>query len=471
MKKVFNYKQATVGDLESDGLLFEATKIHTWGFKLNGRDVMTFRGSSEESRIRAFFKHHIDNKIPLVGHNFICFDIPLFEKLYDIDLSELIVIDTLWISWYLNHDREIHGLDSFFEDYGIAKPEVAEDDWAFISDCPEETEAHYQRMKHRVEEDVKINSALWEDLVGRLEDMYSISKIEIDSGNVGGTRMSPEEEIYLDRFKGFSVEEWVNEILTFLMFKADCARLQEKTMWEVDVPYLKEAQETLSSLVREASEALESVMPKVPEYRARKQPKSMFLKSTGELSKAGTNWERLKELLRSEEVDEYGNPLTKVVNSGEIHELAKYNEPNINSHSQVKDFLFSKGWVPETFKYVRDKEVFEEWIKSKPTEGSKRGAWKAWSESRPVDREIPQINMEEDGNKTLCYSIVRMAEEIPEINTLQNYSVITHRLGTINGFIRDLKFGKYLQARVGGLTNTLRMKHREIELQSRNNLN
>lgn len=30
--------------------------------------------------------------------------------------------------------------------------------------------------------------------------------------------------------------------------------------------------------------------------------------------------------------------------------------------------LTSKGWIPQTFKYVRDDVVFQEWIDSKPRE-------------------------------------------------------------------------------------------------------
>ncbi len=461
MKKIYNYKMATVADLESDGLLFEATKIHVWGFKMAGKGITTFRGATEENRIRAFFQYHIDNKIPLVGHNFISFDIPLFEKLYKIDLSELMVIDSLALSWYLNHDRKIHGLDSFFSDYGIKKPEIAEDDWAFVSECPVETEAHYQRMKHRVTEDVKINSALWDDLIQRLEDMYSIAKIEVDAGNVGGTRVSEDEVIYLDRFKGDSVENYVNRILTFLMFKMDCARLQEKTMWEVDVPYLKESEATLLELTERAATELESVMPPVPTYTARKQPSKPF-KKNGEMSAAGEKWESLKKLLISEETDEHGNLLAKVIKQGEIHELVSLAPPNINGVQQVKDFLLSKGWVPESFKYVRDKEAFEAWIQSKPEQGSHRGSWTAWKNSKPVDREVAQISIDGEEGKELCPSILRLAEEVPEIKALESYSMIKHRLGTIQGFLKNLKFDKYLQARINGLANTLRMKHSEI---------
>ena len=164
MKKVYNWRQATVFDCESDGLLDEATKYHVLSFQMEGKEIHSIRGD-DKGRIHAFFKWHIDNKVPLVAHNLISYDIPLAEKLLGIDLSELIAIDTLYLSWYLNTNRRAHGLGTFLEDYGVAKPEV--EDWENLS---------YEEYKFRCEEDVKINHFLWEDFVARLEEIYSLAQ-------------------------------------------------------------------------------------------------------------------------------------------------------------------------------------------------------------------------------------------------------------------------------------------------------
>lgn len=150
MKAITNWRKATVGDIESDGLLDMATKLHVLSYQMQDKDVLSFNANSQENRIRAFFQWHIDNSVPVVFHNGIWFDIPLVEKLYGMDLSKLMVIDTLPLSWYLNPNRPKHGLDSFFEDYGIAKPKV--DDWEGLS---------YEEYQNRCQEDVKINKALW----------------------------------------------------------------------------------------------------------------------------------------------------------------------------------------------------------------------------------------------------------------------------------------------------------------------
>lgn len=460
MKEIYNYKKATVADLESDGLLEEATKVHVLSYKLDGKSINSLSGRKEVDRIKGFFQYHLDNNIPVVFHNGIGFDIPLIEKIFGLDLSKLMVIDTLAVSWYLNHDREIHGLDSFFADYGIAKPVVEDGEWKCESEDEAVLAAHYQKMKHRCTEDVKINVALWDDLVERLEKMYAQVVPVVDAKEVGGQRVTEDEEIYLDRFIGDKVEDYVNRILTFLCFKMDCARLQEKTMWEVDVEYLQESEKELLEHTEKSAKELESVMPPVPKYASRKRPAKPF-KKNGDLSASGLKWQEMSKAVAEGKKDDYGNPLF-IQGVDEITELVELVPPNINSVQQVKDFLFSKGWVPQNFEYKRDKEAFENWIQSKPTEGSHRGSWKEWKDSKPKDREVPQISVAGEGGKELCPSIVKLAEVTPEIKALENYSMVKHRLGTVQGFLKNLKRGKYLQARVNGFTNTLRVRHAEV---------
>ena len=105
MKRIYNWKLATVADLESDNLLDKATKLHVLGYQMDDKEVKTFRGSTESQRIVKFFQWHADNEIPIVMHNGVSFDVPLMEKLFGIDLSKLMLIDTLALSWYLNPDR------------------------------------------------------------------------------------------------------------------------------------------------------------------------------------------------------------------------------------------------------------------------------------------------------------------------------------------------------------------------------
>lgn len=451
MKNIYNWKKATVADLESDGLLDQATKLHVLGFQMDMKTEVTFNGDTESERIVKFFQWHVDNEVPIVMHNGISFDVPLMEKLFGVDLSKLMLIDTLGLSWYLNPERKMHGLGSFHEDYGIEKPAI--DDW---------TEQPYEVYQNRVVEDIKINQALWKDLKKRLIGLYTTAKTEIDAGVVGGKRITDDEVLAIDSLVGLPVDEHINRLLTFLMFKMDCARLQEKTRWEVDVDLLLESEKKLEVIVNETTVALEAVMPKVPQYVKKEKPKKPY-KKDGTLSALGAKWVDLMGVYEAKEVDVYG---TLKVESTEVKGVFKvlngYEEPKASSPAQVKSLLYSHGWVPTSFRYEKNEEAFSSWIEKKPKEGSHNSKWTEWKNSKPEERAIPQISVGGDDGKELCESVLELADEVPAIRRYAEYNVAKHRLGVVKGFVRDLKDGKWLQARIGGFTNTLRVMHREI---------
>lgn len=451
MLEIKNYRKATVCDAETDGLLDTVSKIYIVGYQMHtDKKPKVLWGDNEEERIRNFLKYHIDNEIPIVGHNFIPYDKPMFEKVLGMDLSNLMVIDTLAVSWYVNVFHKRHSLEVLGKDFDVVeKFQIDQSDWVKLTK---------KQAIERVTSDVEINKVVWEDMIDTLEDMYTLAKAEIDSGSVGGKRISEDEVLHIDSLVGLSVEEHVNRILTFLMFKMDVLSLQEKTGWHVDVPYLKDNIRELEVLVNAASETLEKVMPEIPEYTPRNKPTRPY-KKNGELSKAGENWERVQLSLKNKEVDERGTPLVRVKDNGDVEELKGYKPPNINSHSQVKDFLFSHGWKPETFDFKRDDKLFEAWIRSKPKKGAKQWEWNAWKESRPEDRAIPQIRKDGDDGKELCESVEELAESVPEIAVLEEYTVIKHRLDTLKGMLERVADGK-IMAGWHGTTNTLRVKHR-----------
>src|SRR5690625_684183 len=187
-KYITNYDKATVADIETDGLLDSVTKVHIIGFQMSHQnEVSYFWGDTQGDRIKNMLQWHIDNSIPMVFHNGIGFDRPALEKVYGMDLSELMVIDTLWVSYYLNINHRRHSVEALASDYGVAeKFEVSSEDWETLSK---------EDAIERVVSDVKIGNAVWQDFKGRLEEMYSLAKEKIDSVEVGGKRTSQEEKI------------------------------------------------------------------------------------------------------------------------------------------------------------------------------------------------------------------------------------------------------------------------------------
>jgi len=447
LKQITNWRNATVSDIETDAL-FAYTKVHVLSYKLVGEPIASLKGSVKKN-LRAFLNHHLNKGIPIIFHNGICFDIPALEYLLDMDLSKLMVIDTLDLSWYLNHKRDIHGLDSFFEDYGVEKLKVDESEWAFVSNDPVETKAHYERMKLRCTSDVEINSHLWVDLMERLEIMYGYTKKCIDDGEVDGTRVSDDEVCYIDMYKNSStVDDYIDRIISFLMMKADNRRLKEKTRWKIDVPKLEALDVLLGGHIEDAKAELGGVMPKVPKYVKRDEPANLFKKNR-ELSAHAIKWNAYLDTIDT--LDELGNPIAYVDEDGQCWRFTNYEEPNVNSPQQIKQWLFANGWKPRTFKWVKDKKEQQAWVDS----GFKR-------ELKPKPRGIPQINMESEDGKELCHSVTKLAETIPEIMAYSKYSMIKHRFDMIQGFKSNMSEDGYLKAEVGGTTNTLRVKHRKV---------
>jgi hypothetical protein len=356
----------TVFDIETDGLLDQMTKIHVLSYSDDNKTVIHTHDYDE---MREFFL----TRKTLVGHNIVRFDIPAVEKLLGIKV-EARLIDTLALSWYIHHDRLKHGLEGYGDEYGVPKPVIK--DWNSLS--PEE-------YAHRCNEDVKINNRLYLLLNMKLNKLY-------------------DNENDKDR------------LIDYLTFKLDCAREQEELQWKLDVPKAQAAYDEISRLKEEKVEQLAEAMPKRMLTRMVTQPKVMY-KKDGELSSHGENWLALCK--------EYKQSLTSIgfkINTGE-------ERGNPNSNDQVKDWLYSLGWKPRTFKFVRDKKTGDE-------------------------RQIEQVRK----GSELCSSVVDLASVDPAVDLLDGLTVLTHRAGILSSFLDCHKDG-YLQAGVAGLTNTFRFKH------------
>ena len=359
--------------MEADGLFDEAKKIHCMAYTVEGLGV---RSTTD---LKTMAKLLSEAKV-LIGHHIICYDIPVLEDILGIKIKAK-VVDTLPLSWYMFPKRVMHGLDSFGKDYGIPKPKV--DDW--------ENQPIEVYLK-RCEEDVKINQALWKDLRGRLVELYEGDMLKID------------------RF------------IDYMSFKMDCLREQEFNGIKLDVNRAESCLEELLSQQESKTAELIAIMPPIVKYKVQTKPNKPF-KKDGTLSVAGVKWNIL--------LKDFGKPEDY---EGDINVPLPPEEPNPNSHEQVKNWLYSLGWEPETFKYDRDSDGNE--------------------------KIIPQLRKDDGGNKVLCDSVLRLAEENPTVKVLEGLSIIQHRVSIFKGYVEEHKAG-WLVASAGGLTNTLRFKHRK----------
>ena len=212
-----------------------------------------------------------------------------------------------------------------------------------------------------------------------------------------------------------SEEAW--RLIDYLTFKMDCAREQEALRWKLDVSRTQEAYDEIMRLKEEKVEQLADAMPKRTLTRVATQPKSMYNKD-GSLGYYGRNWVAL-----CAENKMPTSAMTMTVVTGE-------ERGNPNSSDQVKDWLYSLGWKPRTYKFIRDKKTGDE-------------------------RQIEQVRKEGE----LCESVKDLSDVDPAVHLLDGLTVLTHRAGILKSFLECVSEDGYLKAEVAGLTNTLRFKH------------
>lgn len=359
-------------DIESDGLLDTVTKIHVVGW-LN---IATGK-SGTITNYPAMVRFFNQKDLTVIGHNFYRYDKPLVEMILGIKLNAKI-LDTLFVSWYLEPNRLKHGLEYYGEDFGIPKPKVT--DWS---------EQPLSVYVNRVVEDVKINFQLFKNQMTYLKMLY-------------------EDKTERKR------------LLNYLMFKAQCALEQEQVKWRLDSAKCKSDLALFEAEFERKTELLAEAMPESISYRTLNKPKNLY-KKDGELNKKAEDWRELLIELGYDPI-EHTDPI----------KLEKDRERgNPGSTDQLKSWLLELGWIPVTFKYDKN-----------------------------TKRAIPQVSLPQ--GKGLCWSVKRLYDVEPLLQELDMFYVIKHRIGLLKGFLRDVDDKGYLQAKVSGLTNTLRFKHSVI---------
>jgi DNA polymerase family A len=359
-----------VFDIEADDLYENVTKIHCLSYTLDGKEYYTLY---TYDGMRDFLN---DQKV-LIGHNIVRYDVRVLEKILDVKIKSKLY-DTLPMAWYMDHDQLRHGLEVYGDKYKVPKPVIT--DWKNL------TPAEYQ---HRCETDVKINWLLWQDLIKRMMFLYKDKK-------------------ELDRF------------LQYLTFKMKCAAWQEEVGIKLDIDAVRGYVETLTQQQEEKVRELAKAMPRRKLFKKKSPPKNKF-KKDGTPSAHGLAW---FELMDSMGLDRTHDEEVSVPNGDE--------EANPKSSDQVKDWLFSIGWKPCTFKYEKNDD------------GSERA--------------IPQVR--DDGE--LAESVKLLIDDNPSVAILDGLTVIQHRLSIFQGFLDcavEKEDGWYVKAEIAGLTNTLRFKH------------
>ena len=360
-------------DIECDSL--NPTKIFCLSYCNTDDHVIHTIYDKED--ILAFFK----NDGVFIGHVIATFDLPVLTRLCGLEV-DFLFYDTIYLSTYIFPRRLKYGLESFGIDYGVEKVAIGKHEWETLS---------LEKAKERCEGDIRIQANLWHSIKKRLDHLY-INKNDL------------------------------KKFYQYMAFKAQCGYDQTQTKLRINLEAANDLLIKLYNLQDEKINQLRAVMPPVPVYKEFKKPDKP-IKKDGSESEAGRKW---REFLEQ-------NNLPPDTNKT-IRKVVSYKEPNPNSDQQKKDFLFSLGWEPQTYRIEKNKDSGEE-------------------------RSIPQIQKEVDGEKVLCDSVAILAEQVPEIELLSGLGILEHRIGVVNGLIAAADEDGYLIQYLKSLTSTMRYKH------------
>lgn len=365
----------TVFDIETDGLLDELTKIHCLSYAKyhNGKLL-------ESSSITDYeeMKNFIESNEVLVGHNIILYDLPALAKILDLDIKpKTLIIDTLVLSWHLYDKRLKHGLEDWGEEFGVPKPKILNWDNLPIED-----------YIHRCEEDVKINSLLFLQQFKYLSQLYNLNWSKI------------------------------RQLLNYFNFKMNCIKEQEEVKTLFNIEKINKHLSELELLAEEKFSKIREAMPLDIKYKQVSKPTNMF-KKNGELSVKGKQW---LDLLSEQNLPEdWEEPIDVEI---------QRSLGNPASNIQLKNWLFSLGWKPITFKERKNKA----------------GELK----------KVPQIYLD----SSICESIKKLFEIEPRLENLDQLTLINHRIGVFKGFLEEIDNEGYARASIKGLTSTLRFQHK-----------
>lgn len=360
-------------DIEADELLDNVTKIHCLCY----RDIDT-----NETKSITDYQEMINllTKVSLMcGHNIIRYDVPVLEKILGIKI-DCTQWDTLGLSWYLYPTRLKHGLEEWGEEFGIPKPVIK--DWK---------NQPIENYIHRCNEDVRINSMLLDKQIDYLQ------------------------RIYVN-------QDWTR-VVNYISFKLDCAREQEEVKWRLDTIKCKEGLESLTKDADSRFEKLVEVMPNVVKYKNMFKPK-VILNKKGEYTEAGKRWIAL-----------LANNNLPLDYNGSIKVEGKTEIAKPGSFQQIKSWLYSLGWVPQTYKIVKSKKTHE-------------------------NKRIEQISLI-DGSD-ICPSIKLLYDKEPNLVQLEGLFIVRHRIGLLKGFLENVDKDGFLKAEIKGLANSLRFQHKII---------
>ena len=310
-----------VFDMETNGLLYDATEIHCIVMTDSNGVNRVFsssllKGAPYDGDIRAgvtMLKAYIEEGYSIVGHNILGYDLPLLVRmgLLTKDIwTEVLpqVIDT-YVGVCLRFPEEKPGLEHWGTKFGTPKPMIH--DWSTLT----------VQMVDRCGADVLINKSLLQHLVNH----------------------------------GYLAPKW-----------GDAADLEQKVLWihsqqvlhgmRVDI---LQAQKTLARMDGEIRRLEVMLHKELPSTCVNQGELKAVFKADGSLTHHVENWGKTIPQAPASAIEHppshtrFPDPDIVVRIGGPFSRIA-FEPVNLNSHPQLKSVMLSLGWKPTTYNYKRD---------------------------------------------------------------------------------------------------------------------
>lgn len=417
-----------VYDIEADGFIFESTKIWTI--------CLTHVQSGTKLKVNPFKEKDAHQKFidfifsfgecpNIIGHFILGYDNFVVQNLLDVEFTvgkdtldgkPVQFIDTLYLSMFLNPDRQGHSIEAFGEILGLPKIDYREKaiELGLIqrsSPKGEEFMQWHPEMDVYCGRDVDVNVLVFEYLKKEWQEVYQ-KPFEIT-----------------DAFK-------CGQKSFYLM---SC---QELTGFKFDIEAAIKLQERIANMMEEIRAEVE---PKLPPRALKKSEEKNYTMPAKPFKKNGdysTSWNNFVEKHNGKEIEDkkwefYGKVYP--VQAGLMLDIQMPME--MANQDQMKDWFISQGWKPTLWNYQKDSN-------GKPIRDSK-------GKLIPTSPKIQET-------QKICPNLERMEGDI--VKQVVKWLSLRNRQSVLQGWLDNdrLKMDGRIGAGRTGIAATHRQKHRTV---------
>jgi DNA polymerase I-like protein with 3'-5' exonuclease and polymerase domains len=294
-----------VFDLETDGLLHEATTI--WIFvaeDLSTGEQTVFSDEDKEARPLSELPAFLDSCRLLSGHNILMYDMLILEKLLGWKPKKKHkLVDTMIMSQVLNYKR--FGFGHSLKAWGnfFNYPKVEHEDWSQYS--PE--------MRNRCVVDVQLNVKVYNYLINELNSRKNKESLKL----------------------GLKVEHGISRFVGRSIYKG----------WPFDLEKSKEVKQQLEAEMAKIEEFINPKLKmKIAKVDSDPEYKSPAWIKNGNYAVRTAAWFEIDPARGQEEDRPVWGDYCRV----------EVVQPDIGSMESVKDLLYSLGWEPDEWNYVKN---------------------------------------------------------------------------------------------------------------------